>query len=623
MFRKIILLLLLFVSIIGVSAENLNNLDYIKVDIQNSIEFGVEFENNYKVNALFVDNFFYPQTYNNSQYLNDFTTSQSNYNIIEEIDNYYIRYDLTNSLEEENNIENQFTIQSTVDRPKISNIISYPPENVKKEYEQYLEFEGLITIDDEIRKQATQLAQGEDDAYVIASKVAKWIREDINYDLSTITENPDQTSTQVFQSKAGVCKEITHLYISMMRSLGIPARVVTGYAFTNSQEVIDFVGSPWGGHAWAEVLIGDKWVPFDLTYNQYGFVDSTHIVLDKSAAIRPNTVTVNGSGYGFSFVDNSLSTQTDFEVVEKKEELFERGFSLDIDGPQELAPNSYGYLNATITNSKDFYQVLFLKVAKTQEIELISQPQQMLIFKPKESKQLLLTYKIPQLDENYVYTFPFLLYNDFLEEEFKLNVKKDALSLTQEELPEIKEKKVAFSNKNIEMSCIGSFEIPENSISCSLKNPNNYEVKNSKVCLDNNCETLNFLINEEKYIDFKTPEFRPEVIFKYGDERVTEKIIIDKPSFDASVKLVGDVVNAEVIHNSDKDLNFVFIINDKEVASKTQKEVDFSYKLEPGNHSLTIMLKDPQRTFDSYTAQVLVEEQGIINKIINFFKNLF
>ena len=624
MFRKIILVMVCLLCCMSVYSQQLNEYDFIEVEMENTVSFEVEFSNNYKINSLYLNNYFFPQTYNESQNINDFTSTNSNYQIIEEVDNKYLRYDFKETLEEKNTITNSFDIQSKVDRPKISQEVPYPPEKIKQDYQKYLKFSGLITIDENIREKATQLAQGETDSYVIASKVAKWVRGDINYDLSTITEDPDQTSSEVFQSKAGVCKEITHLYISMMRSLGIPARVVTGYAYTTSQSVIDYVGSPWGGHAWAEVLIGDKWVPFDLTYNQYGFVDSTHIVLDKSANIRESSVSVNGTGQGFSFVDNSLTLDNSFSVSHKQKDLFERGFSIETKGSKEVAPKSYGYINTTVTNSKDFYQVLFLNIAKTNSMELLTDQQKMLIFKPGETKEFLTKFKAPNLDRRYASVkHPFSFYNNFIEESFSVTITPDGQNLSEEELPQEKEEKITFSNKKIQLSCDGSFQIPNNKIMCGIKNPNNYEIKGSKLCVNTQCEELDFLINEEKNVNFTSPHFSPVAIFSYGDEVIKEEISIEKPKLQHNIELNKDSLSIKANHSNENSLIFELSVDNKLVETINGDSVDFSKTLKPGNHTLTIMLKDNQRTFDTYSAKVVVEQESFFTKIMNFFKNLF
>src|SRR3989344_7884367 len=147
--------------------------------------------------------------------------------------------------------------------------------------EQYLEPTEIIDSDHPlVIAKAAELAEGEDDLFKVAFNLASWVEENIEYDLNTVTSTASQKGSWVLQNKQGVCDEMTSLFVAMARSLGIPARFVSGISYTNSQEVIDAVGSNWAGHGWAEVYFPEiGWVSFDVTFNQYGYIDVTHIRL--------------------------------------------------------------------------------------------------------------------------------------------------------------------------------------------------------------------------------------------------------------------------------------------------------------------------------------------------------
>jgi transglutaminase-like putative cysteine protease len=82
----------------------------------------------------------------------------------------------------------------------------------------------------------------------------------------TITFDTDPThvhttAAEAFALKRGVCQDISHIFISAARSLGIPARYVSGY-FHRS----DGMNEQQAGHAWAEAFVdGLGWVGFDAT----------------------------------------------------------------------------------------------------------------------------------------------------------------------------------------------------------------------------------------------------------------------------------------------------------------------------------------------------------------------
>jgi transglutaminase-like putative cysteine protease len=69
------------------------------------------------------------------------------------------------------------------------------------------------------------------------------------------------TAAQAFAIKRGVCQDLTHIFLTASRHLGVPARYVGGH-FKRADGVIDQEA----GHAWAEAFVPDLgWVAFDPT----------------------------------------------------------------------------------------------------------------------------------------------------------------------------------------------------------------------------------------------------------------------------------------------------------------------------------------------------------------------
>ncbi|MDD3884243.1 MAG: transglutaminase family protein [Gallionella sp.] len=69
------------------------------------------------------------------------------------------------------------------------------------------------------------------------------------------------TAANAFSKGAGVCQDHAHIFIACCRSLGIPARYVSGYLFTTD-------GSLCESHAWADAWDGDRWVSYDVSNGQ-------------------------------------------------------------------------------------------------------------------------------------------------------------------------------------------------------------------------------------------------------------------------------------------------------------------------------------------------------------------
>lgn len=80
----------------------------------------------------------------------------------------------------------------------------------------------------------------------------------------------DTPAAEAFRLGQGVCQDHAHAFIACCRSLGHPARYVSGYLFTAD-------GSLMHTHAWAEVWQQDHWLGLDVSNG--GLVDETHVRL--------------------------------------------------------------------------------------------------------------------------------------------------------------------------------------------------------------------------------------------------------------------------------------------------------------------------------------------------------
>jgi hypothetical protein len=98
-----------------------------------------------------------------------------------------------------------------------------------------------------------------------------------NYIKNTSLSVGYATAAEVAASKQGDCSEFAVLTAAMCRAVGIPAQVVVGVAY-----VEDFAGHQgFGGHAWNQAYVGDKWVGLDAAFKGTGRggYDAGHIAL--------------------------------------------------------------------------------------------------------------------------------------------------------------------------------------------------------------------------------------------------------------------------------------------------------------------------------------------------------
>ena len=73
---------------------------------------------------------------------------------------------------------------------------------------------------------------------------------------------------EVLKERAGVCQDFAHLMIAALRSLGLPARYVSGYLETLPPPGKPKLVGADASHAWISVFVpGQGWADFDPTNN--------------------------------------------------------------------------------------------------------------------------------------------------------------------------------------------------------------------------------------------------------------------------------------------------------------------------------------------------------------------
>ena len=75
------------------------------------------------------------------------------------------------------------------------------------------------------------------------------------------------TAAEVAASRQGDCSEHAVLAAAMCRAVGLPARVVVGYAYVPEIAQLEHV---FVGHAWIEAYVGEKWMPLDPALEEFG-----------------------------------------------------------------------------------------------------------------------------------------------------------------------------------------------------------------------------------------------------------------------------------------------------------------------------------------------------------------
>ncbi|MDQ2733622.1 MAG: transglutaminase family protein [Pseudomonadota bacterium] len=79
------------------------------------------------------------------------------------------------------------------------------------------------------------------------------------------TARPTRTALDGYRERQGVCRDFTHLAITLCRCMNIPARYSTGYL---GDIGVPPVPGPMDFSAWCEVFLGDRWYTFDARHNK-------------------------------------------------------------------------------------------------------------------------------------------------------------------------------------------------------------------------------------------------------------------------------------------------------------------------------------------------------------------
>lgn len=114
----------------------------------------------------------------------------------------------------------------------------------------HLQPTALVPLDDPSRALAgPHRPAGAEDAFIAAQRLMHLVHERFTY-------RPDVTTVatavpEVLRSGSGVCQDLAHVLLGLLRSVGIPARYASGYIVTSSGPDAPLHGAG-ASHAWVE-----------------------------------------------------------------------------------------------------------------------------------------------------------------------------------------------------------------------------------------------------------------------------------------------------------------------------------------------------------------------------------
>ncbi|MFH1210641.1 MAG: transglutaminase-like domain-containing protein [archaeon] len=418
---------------------------------------------------------------------------------------------------EENTIE--FNVESTVKTEnrvrKIERKIDFPIQDLQQDLIEYTRPTQYIDINDDIRTRAAKIVEGETDLYVAEYKLGEWVRQNIEYDLNTLTASVVQKSSWVLTNKEGVCDEITNLFISMSRSLGVPARFVSGVVYSN-------VGYTFENHGWAEVYIPEYgWVPFDVTFGQYGWIDPSHVKMDESTDSGEPAITYNWQMRNGELRARPLKIETEIIRTEGTVASLAKLEIRPIE--QDVGFGSYMIMEVTAENTQSYYLPLSFTITKAPQT-VQDEPTIHTLLKPKETRKFYWTLKIPDnLDASYIYSTELQVESNFAEKATsKIRYGQGFRKYTKEWAEETydrligRESKILFTN--IELNCTTDkkdyLSTDTAKVICLVRNLGNSNLDRIDVCAEDKCKQTALTISQQKEISF-------EIELRNGDIKIT------------------------------------------------------------------------------------------------------
>ncbi|HLC61012.1 MAG TPA: transglutaminase-like domain-containing protein, partial [Candidatus Nanoarchaeia archaeon] len=392
---------------------------------------------------------------------------------------------------------------------KVNEKINFPIADLPDDIKIYTKPSATIDSDNEaIIQIASELVKGEDDLYSAVFKLAQWTKSDVNYNLSTMSLPVTQKASEVLKSRQGVCGDISSLFMALARSVGIPARFVSGIAYTNS----DLFPEKWGAHGWAEVYFPSYgWVPFDVTYGEFGWIDPTHIRFKDSVDSDEASTYYQWVGRNADLKTGKLEIKT--ELIDATGIVTE---PINIEAnvlKKSVGFGSYNIVEAAIENTANYYYSTELYLSKPREITIIGNELKSILLLPHEKKTVFWIIKLGgELSNRYEYTFPLVvgtLDNTTSETSFESDYRQAYVSQGEMEqaaklLEEETQKKYS---GNVMMNCSVSknefYEYENVKIYCTAKNTGNIFLSDANICFEDKCKATSLGISQEKNFVFE------------------------------------------------------------------------------------------------------------------------
>ncbi len=146
--------------------------------------------------------------------------------------------------------------------PQSPDAVQHPVQYLPTETLPYLLSSRYCAVDTYLNDLAWQNFGGAMSGWERVGAVCDFVHDRLKFDY--LRARSTRSALEAYEEETGVCRDFTHLAITLCRSLNIPARYATGYLGDIGVPPAD---SPMDFSAWFEVYLGDRWHTFDARHN--------------------------------------------------------------------------------------------------------------------------------------------------------------------------------------------------------------------------------------------------------------------------------------------------------------------------------------------------------------------
>lgn len=190
----------------------------------------------------------------------------------------------------------------------------FPLDTVPDDLHYYLQATKQVQSDNAMIKQkALELTDGVTTEFDAVQRITTWVVDHVRY----VTPPKQYDALYSFESGKGNCQNFSHLSAALMRSVGIPVRIVNGVTLNRPFNITQKSGvltvkMGQGRHSWIEVWFPDLgWVPFDAQQTSM-FVANRFIRIEVGI---DNKETINDGRLRWTQIRGTEEKVTSFENI--------------------------------------------------------------------------------------------------------------------------------------------------------------------------------------------------------------------------------------------------------------------------------------------------------------------